>query len=147
MKRSLNHPQQTARGPLSAVVSRGIGPNAPGRASGDTARLSITESQAAKIGILDRWQAAHRRNQLRAQKKTAAATELNRAVQTLLQHAESEQWSQRRMAREVGLSWGGWLRCRDGKANPIKWLPRILSAVNRVSGPRHTLTVQQSTLN
>lgn len=133
MKPSLNPPSQDAPDPASAVLTRGIGPNASGRPSGARVRLAITECEAAKIGILDRWQSVRARHDRQAQQKATAAVELHLAVLKLLQYAEAEEWSQRALVRKAGLSWGGWLRCRDGQADPATWLPKLQAAVNRIT--------------
>ena len=64
-----------------------------------------------------------------ADRLTAAVAALAGAVARLQAHAESQEWSQRKLAARVGLSWGGWLRCRAGVVSPRAWLPRLAAAM------------------
>src|ERR1022692_668110 len=79
--------------------------------------LKLTLSQASKIGLGDRWQIARRKIVSRARNQADAKTRLQRSVQDLLHQAQTNEWSQRRLARETGISWAGWIRCRTGKGN------------------------------
>lgn len=100
-----------------------------------TVSLPLTESQARKIGLLARWQIARKKILTRQQRRSDAAARLQSAVQTLLTHSQSqsEPWSQRRLAKEIKLSWPTWLRCRRGKVNPRRWLPKLESALARLN--------------
>jgi adenylosuccinate lyase len=93
----------------------------------------MSESEAEKYGLGDRWRAAFKRRQEIIARKSVARVELAGAIAELLKYAEAEQISQRKMAREAGLSWGTYLRCRDGLADPVIWLPRIQAAVHQIT--------------
>ena len=118
-----------APGAASGVLPLSVGPNELGQPFQALARLAITQAQAAKLGLEASWHAAHRRQQARLEKKTAAVAALAGAVARLQAHAESQEWSQRKLAARVGLSWGGWLRCRAGVVSPRAWLPRLAAAM------------------
>ena len=97
--------------------------------------LPLTESQADQVGLGDRWRIARKKIASRRQHRADAAARLDRAVQTLLRHAQthSKPWSQRRLAKQIGLSWPSWLRCRRGQVNARRWVTRLESAIARLS--------------
>lgn len=103
-----------------------------------TVAFRLTESQAEKYGLGDRWRAALKRRQEIAARKASIQNQLQGAVLRLLAHAEAEQISQREMTRKAGLSWGSFRRCRDGKADPIIWLPKLEAAAARLQIPTTT---------
>jgi hypothetical protein len=98
-------------------------------------RLAITESEAAKLGILDRWQAAQLRQAKRALKQAWLAGEFQRSVEALLQRAATEEWSQRKLAMRAGLSFRSWRRIRDRNVNPAAWLPKLRAALEGLHLP------------
>ena len=51
----------------------------------------------------------------------------------LLNKAAEEQWSQRQLVKEAGLSWGGWCHLLAGEADLEIWIHRIRAAVHRLT--------------
>lgn len=66
---------------------------------------------------------------VRSQNNTQSEQELKTSVTRLLTHAQTEQLSQRQIAKRAGLTWGTWLRIRDGLADPVAWLPKLRAAL------------------
>jgi hypothetical protein len=132
MKSTLAKIAQDAPAAPSVHQSLAIDPTPLDHPSGARVRLALTRSEAAKAGVLNRWHAARERKDRQAQRLATAAVELNLSVLKLLQHAEAQKWSQRRMAKAAGLSWGGWVRCRDAQADPLAWQPRAQAALRKL---------------
>lgn len=108
------------------------GPNALAQPSARKVRLYFTESEAAQFGFLDRWLAVLVRRERRALKSANMKQEFAALFSRLLAHAGRKEWSQRRLAKEIGLSWGGFRRCRDGTAEARRWLPKLQAAIARL---------------
>lgn len=121
----------------AAVVTREIGPRPVAQRLRATVAFRLSESEAEKYGLGDRWRNAMKRRQEIADRKADFQTQMQGAVLKLLAHAESERISQREMTRKAGLSWGSFRRCRDGKADPVIWLPRVQAAINKVTTKNH----------
>jgi ribosome-binding protein aMBF1 (putative translation factor) len=85
--------------------------------------------QARPVGYLSRLLAESRAHAARI----AAAAELQRSVDTLLTRAQTEEWSQRELARRAGIPETTLRRLRHGKADPLTWLPRIHPALARLT--------------
>lgn len=107
-------------------------------------RLSLTESQAEKMGIGEHWRKADARWQKRQAARSARETAVSDAVALLrssagqiLEIAQKEDWSLREAARKSGLSWGAFRRCLDGENNPFVWLPKVQAALDRVLKAKH----------
>jgi hypothetical protein len=62
----------------------------------------------------------------------ALAAELTAAVQRVESLAQAEEWSQRKLASNLGLCPRTWRRIRSLKVNPADWLPKIRSAIPRL---------------
>lgn len=103
-------------------------------------RLEITESEAACAGILDRWQAARKRqierearNARRRDRQVHAAQELHESVLRLFQHAEAERWGQRKLAAQIGIPQTTLRRIRAQQVDALVWLPKVRAAINRLT--------------
>lgn len=118
--------------PASATLTQENGSDPMNQPSEALVSLPITESQAAKIGLLERWQVARKKVVTRLQRKQDAEVRLKSVVEGLLERAEAERWSQRSLARRSGLSWSGWLRCRNSAVNARTWLPKLEAALKRL---------------
>jgi hypothetical protein len=96
--------------------------------------LPLTESQAAKIGLRDRWLLARKKILSRQRNKLDANARLQAAIEKLLRHAQIQpkEWSQRKLAKTVGLTWTSWRRCRSGKVNARHWLPKVEAALAKL---------------
>jgi hypothetical protein len=99
--------------------------------SAATVRLALTESQAAKIGLAEHWQAAHKRRQRRAERQATAATRLQAAVSQLISFAEmqAEPLSLRKLSARINIPERTFRRIRDQKVNSLVWLPRLEAAL------------------
>jgi DNA-binding XRE family transcriptional regulator len=97
----------------------------------------LTESEAAKCGLLERWQAAVWRREQRKQKqkqaKRVAFLTLNENISRLLTKADQEEWSQRKLAGLIGIAPRTFRRIRSNQVNPFIWLPKIESAAFRLT--------------
>ncbi|NOS68658.1 MAG: hypothetical protein HOP33_01840 [Verrucomicrobia bacterium] len=116
----------------SDIVSGKIGPRALAQQQRATVAFQLTQSEAEKHGLGVRWQKAMNRRLGIATRKASAKDQLRGEIVKLVNHAEVEHISQREMTRKAGLSWGSFRRCRDGLADPIAWLPRVQSAVDKI---------------
>ena len=98
-------------------------------------RLKLTESEAAILGRLREWQIARKKIATGDLHRLNFEARLRTAVARLLAHAagQEEPWSQRRLAKECGLSWSGWVRCRTGCVRARRWLPKLEAAVARLN--------------
>lgn len=92
----------------------------------------FTESEAAKYGLLARWQSARQRRQRRDEKRRQAQDRLSSSISRLIAKAEAEQWSQRQLAAKIGVPETTFRRIRDQKVHPLTWLPRIEAALARL---------------
>lgn len=133
MKATLNPPSQDASHPAAAVVSRFVGPNRLAQQQRAAVAFRMTESEAEKYGLGDRWRAAMKRRLEIASRKASVKAQLADVIGKLLAHAEAERLSQREMTRKAGLSWGTFRRCRDGRADPAIWFPKIQTALKRLT--------------
>ena len=98
-----------------------------------TVSLPLTEAQADKIGLGDRWRTAAKKITTRQRSRADSKARLEAAIATLLQRAAREEWSQRELARKVQIPWTCFLRCRNGSVNPANWLPRIEAAAAKLT--------------
>jgi hypothetical protein len=95
-------------------------------------RLTITRPQAAKAGLLARYETVLHRREKRQAREVSIGNELDRLMWALVYFAKSNGLSRRKLLKLVGLSWGSWTRIRDGKVNAALWLPRLAAAVERL---------------
>ena len=111
--------------------------------------LTITQSEAAKAGLLTRYKAVLLRRQERRKREASAGDDLQRLISTLIEFAEANGLSRRALLKRAGLSWGSWTRIRDGKVNAVAWLPKLRLAMGRLkpSLTAHELSLETSTLN
>lgn len=119
--------------PASAVMARRTAHDACAQPSRRSVRLSITESQAAKIGLSARWQAAWDRKLRRDSQKAIVSHRLQDALNQLDAIAESEEWSQRKLAAKVGLPESTLRKIKSGRADSAIWLPRIQAAASKLT--------------
>jgi ribosome-binding protein aMBF1 (putative translation factor) len=97
--------------------------------SRSTVTLRFTESEAIKHGLLDRWQAVMRRREARAKKIQDASEQLSALVSGLLQRAEAERWSQRTLAKKIGIPETTFRRIRAQQVDPFLWLPKLRATI------------------
>jgi hypothetical protein len=128
----LNTRPAIVKKPACAVLTREIGPRPVAQPFRATVAFRLTESEAEKYGLGDRWRTAMKRRREIAARKATYQTQMQGAVLRLLAIAESERISQREMTRKAGLSWGSFRRCRDGQADPVIWLPRLHAAASKL---------------
>lgn len=100
-------------------------------------RLSLTRLEAEKHGLLDRYEMVLARRREKAARKLDAATALQAVINQAKQFAAEQDLSHRKLLAQAGLSWGSWKRCESGQADPVIWLPKIQSALDRVFRARH----------
>lgn len=125
---------QDAPGAASAVMSRKNARGVVAQPSRRSVRLCITESEAAKIGILDRWQAAWQRKAGRAAQKQAVSNRLQNVLKQLSELAQVEKWSQRKLAAKIGLPESTLRDLRKGQsAEPAAMIPKLESALARLT--------------
>ena len=108
-------------------------PNAVAQTGEPLVAFRLTQSEAAKHGLLERWQAAMKRRAKRTQKKQTAFLRLNESLVKLLARAETEEWSQRKLAEKIGIPETTFRRIRANQVNPFVWLPKIESAAFRLT--------------
>jgi hypothetical protein len=94
--------------------------------------LKITGSQAAKIGLLDRWVIGRKKTVSRQKSRSTASERLKRVTSQLMLHAAQSNLSQRQFEKRADLSWRTLHRCRDGQVNPRDWLPKLEAALARL---------------
>jgi len=92
----------------------------------------MTESEAAKCGLLDRWEAAMKRRQEREEKKRRIQKLLDKAITQLLEKARAEEWSQRQLAAKIAIPETTFRRIRDRRVNPLAWLAKIEAALSKL---------------
>lgn len=125
-------PAPDAPGAASAVVARATAPKPVAQPQQARVSFQFTESEAAKCGLLARWQSAIRRREARAAKKHLALTVLTDSVSSLFARAETEGWSQRRLAARLAIPETTLRRIRDRQVNPLTWLPKLQAAQRRL---------------
>jgi hypothetical protein len=126
---------------MAAVLTPEIGPNrlaqplrfSAGQNSGLGQRrfpaLRAQWQDRSPVGFLSRIIAEHHHYQI-------AARDLAKAVAAraeLIQIAETRDWSQRRLAKEAGLSWGTWRRFPESVGNLSGLLPKLELALCRLT--------------
>jgi hypothetical protein len=119
-------------GTAPPVLALATAPNAVEQPQRATVAFRLTASEAAKYGLSDRWQAAINRRQLRAQKRKAAAEQLNALAARLVTKAQAEEWSERKFAAKTGIPATTFRRIRAGQVDPFKWLPALRAAAARL---------------
>ncbi len=95
-------------------------------------RLALTESEAAKIGLLDRWIAARKRKTKRDARKVGVSMKLQAVLDQLETIARTEHWSQRKLAAKAGLPESTLRKIKRGQTDPRDYLPKLQSAVARL---------------
>jgi hypothetical protein len=95
-------------------------------------RLTITRPQAAKAGLLARYESVMRQREERQAREVSVGKELDRLISALIDFAKSNGLSRRKLLKLAGVSLGSWIRIRDRKVNAIAWLPRLAAAVERL---------------
>jgi hypothetical protein len=118
--------------PASAVMTPKSGANPLPRLQGALVSLKITGSQAAKIGLLDRWVIARKKTLSRQKNKTTVTDQVKRVADQILLHAEQENLSKRQFEKQAQLSWRTLHRCRDGQADARAWLPKLEAALSKL---------------
>lgn len=120
--------------PTSAFITRKNAREAVAQPSRRSLRLCVTESEAAKIGILDRWQAAWQRKASRAAQKQAVARQLQDALMNLSALASAKDWSQRKLAAKISLPESTLRDLRNGRSsNPAAMIHKLESAFVRLT--------------
>ena len=89
----------------------------------------LTESEAAKFGLLGRWQAAFKRRKERELRKAQTQTLLAACVHQLLAKAQREEWSQRQLAGKIAIPETTFRRIRAQRVDPFVWLPKLEAAL------------------
>jgi hypothetical protein len=126
---SLNQPAILPRAEAQHL-SQLIWPKSGGQHSGQ--RFPALRAQwrdCSPVGFLSRLITEHRHHQ-------TAAQDLTKAVATraeLMRLAEDRDWSQRRLAKEAGLSWGTWRRFPENVGNLSGLLPKLELALCRLT--------------
>lgn len=118
--------------PASAVFTRESGANAcapPLRARIRASLMSAEVRIPSILASLIQRQSEFTRQQRNSK---ALAAELTAAVQSAESLAQTEEWSQRKLAAKLGLCPRTWRRIRSLKVNPADWLPKIRSAIPRL---------------
>ena len=106
--------------------------NAMPQASGARIRLSLTLSDAAKIGLSAPWLAAFDNRERRRRRQEAARTEVQGIVARLLLFAENNDLSLRKLAEKLTIPDRTLRRIRDHQVNPRRWLPLLRAAEARL---------------
>lgn len=119
--------------PNSAPVSCEIAPKPVAQPSRSLVAFRLTESQAAKLGLRDRWLAAVKKREMRADKKRQAIDRLTEMVSRLLDRAQEEHWSQRQLAARIQIPETTFRRIRNGNVIAEEWLPKIEAALARLN--------------
>lgn len=127
----------SVRNLTSAPMTLKIGPRRMAQPPERRVRLSLTESEAEKCGLGDRWRTANRKWNAKVSQTTQAQVRLQAGISTLQKIGKAERWSQRKLAAQAGLSWGAYRRCRDGQCNSMTWWPRIQAAINKLNAVKH----------
>lgn len=95
-------------------------------------RLLLTEAEAEKAGLLDRFNAVLRRREARARRNETIEQRLHALLAEMENLAEHRDWSCNQLLTKTGLSWGTWLRLKKGQADARHWLPRLRAALERL---------------
>ena len=117
---------QGAAFPASArlTLKSGATPLAPPLAAQIRAVLNRAEPRLPAITQ------AHIARQRAFNEKQAAWPALQSAIRTVLDYAERQKWSHRKLAAKIGLCPRTWRRIRAGKVNADLWLPKIQAATS-----------------
>ena len=98
--------------------------------SRERVRLFLTESEAAKAGLLDRWKAARKRKLARESRKVTISTQFQRTLDQLEAIAQSNHWSHRKLAAKIGLPESTLRKLKRERLT--YYLPRLESAAARL---------------
>ncbi len=99
--------------------------------------LFMTAAQAAKAGLLERWQEAHARRFKKIARQAHLKAELESLVKSFDTVVAEHGWSERKMQRESGLNRTAWRRIRAGNHPPKVAILKIQAALNKVLAARH----------
>ncbi|MDE2098223.1 MAG: hypothetical protein KGL39_13290 [Patescibacteria group bacterium] len=122
----------TLKKPPSATLTPESGSRALNQPSCALVRLKITESQAAKIGILREWRRIYRRREHILARRMQFQTELAALLQQLNLLIQREEWSEREMQKHTGLNRSAWRRIRSGRLSGRKAISRLKTALKLV---------------
>ncbi len=109
----------------SAMTGGKSGPNANGPALRARIRAALDESRVQIPAIVTRLIREQVEFNRRAAHQASLAGELKGLISRLQDRAKSENWSERQLARKLGLSRSTWQRIRNLQINPGDWLPQL----------------------
>lgn len=120
------------KNPPSAVLTPATAQSAIARPSALTVTFRLTESEAEKYGLGNRWRAAMKKREKRQSKKQVAFLTLNATLLRLLDHAQVEQWSRRKLAAKIGIPETTLRWIQRGQADPLVWSAKLQAALDKL---------------
>jgi ribosome-binding protein aMBF1 (putative translation factor) len=118
--------------PASAPLTLATAPKPVAQPRQALVTFRLTESQAAKLGFSDRWEAAMQKRRLREQKKMEAQTRLNASMSRLLEMARAQEWSHRQLAAKAMIPETTFRRILNSQVNPQVWVAKLETALSRL---------------
>lgn len=121
------------RDALSAVLTRPSGPDGNGPGCSAAIRAALNPPNPPKLKFLAKLIGEQLAFDARQASQLTESSELSQLVGALQSKAGAEEWSERKLAAEVGLPRITWQRlCRSRDVDTSKWLPRLRHAARRL---------------
>lgn len=124
----------SGKNPASAMMTPKTAHDAPCAGLRAGIRRALDVSRVQKSGFVDRQIAIHQEFQSRKVEKLKAANRLQFACMNLESFAQDMEWSQRKLAGQLGLKESTWRKIKAGNADSKIWLPKLEAAVTRMIG-------------
>ena len=107
-------------------------PNAVAQPLRARIRLALDVSRVPESGFVAGQIAIHQEFESRQQTKVTIANTFQRTLDQLKAIAESNHWSQRKLATKIGIPETTLRRLKKGDAEPAEYLPKLQSAAARL---------------
>ncbi len=130
---SFNRACQKRQNPAAAMLTPATAQNAQYAGLRAGIRRALDVSRLPNSGFVARQIAIHQEYQSRQTQKLSTAARLETALSRLDELAQSENWSHRKLASKIGLHESTLRAIRRGDFAPTNWLPKLESAVDRLS--------------
>ncbi len=130
---SLKHRPALAKNPASAVITAKTAHDAPCAGLRAGIRRALNVSQLPNSRFVDRQIAIHREYQSRQASASEVRSRVQDALFVLHTIAQSKEWSQRELAKEIGLKESTLRKIKSGRGDLPFWLPKLETALARLN--------------
>lgn len=130
---TFSRPRQTSRNPASAMMTPKNAHDAPCAGLNAGIRRALDVSRLPESQFVNRRIAIHREFQSRQTAQQTISARLQAACKALETVAQANEWSQTKLASQVGVKESTFRKIKMGRADSAYWLPKLEAAVARLS--------------